>query len=467
MKRLYRMLSLVLLTATFLLLAACTADTGETVAVDPTQPGDSQPTLPAEPTVAEATEPAAEPVADPTAVPTPTFIPTPTAAATITGEAIAYVQNNTLFIRALDGGEAIPVEVCPEGSYCIMQYFKWSPDGQRLLYYYYDGENNSLRLADREGNVQTVSDDIAFVRPGDWSSDGRAITFLRATDNYTEGSDIEPPMRLHEVWTVAVGEAGAVGDAQLVGGIHMMPEGCGGGGRSQSEVLYENEGGTAYGYRMGVTEWTAQGILLYTLNCGNVGIGRFDMNSGEQLEAYDTALRNVTLNDTADRWYAVTGPPWSEDAADHQLATGTPDSLDVEIIPTSQPVELVFYGSVSGRLYYTVRELVERAELPDQGLYFSFFRAALWTIHSDGTGETLLWQAEDQAFASVAERPDGHILFTRVENDRPLYEAAQDATITDLDAYAPQRHIVQVPPTGGEPIVLIEDAGQPELTGAP
>jgi hypothetical protein len=141
----------------------------------------------------------------------------------------------------------------------------------------------------------------------------------------------------------------------------------------------------------------------------------------------------------------------------------------VAIIPTSQPVELVFYGPVSGRLYYTVRELVERAVLGDPGYeqYFPFYRSALWTMNPDGTDEALLWQAEDQAFARVTERPDGTILFTRVENERLLYETAQDATITDLSPYAPQRHIVQVPATGGEPAVVIANAGQPELSIGP
>ena len=313
-------------------------------------------------------------------MPTPTAIPTPTVAATITGEAPAYVQDNTLFIRALDGGEAIAVETCPESSICFLQYLKWSPDGQHLLYSYYAGEyyadeNDSLRLADRHGNVQTISDDIAYIRPGAWSPDGRAIAFFRPTNTSTEGSETEQAADVHEVWTAAVpsedlgaGSAdGAVGALQLVGPINMPPDGCGGGGRSQSEELYEKEGGTSYGYQMGVTDWTASGILLYTLNCGNVGIGRFDMNSAAQLEPFDTALRSLVLNDTRDRWFAVSGPPWSDEAADHQLVTGTPDSPAVEIIPTSQPVELVFYGPVSGRLYYTVRELVERAEVSDRG----------------------------------------------------------------------------------------------------
>jgi hypothetical protein len=312
--------------------------------------------------------------------------------------------------------------------------------------------------------VQTISDDIAFVRPAAWSPDGRTIAFLRATETYTEGSETEMPTQLHEVWTAAVGEDGTVGELQRVGNVNMMPPGCGGGGRSQSEVLYENEGGTAYGYLMGVTEWSASGILLYTTNCTNIGIGRFDLNSGTELEPLAGELRNLVLNDTRARWYAVSGPYWSEEAADHQIATGTPESPAVETIATSEPVELVFYGQASGRLYYTVRQLSERVEITDRGLFFAFYHSALWAINPDGSGETMLYQAEDQAFASVSERPDGSILFTRVENDRPLYEAAQDATITDLSPYSPQRHIMQIAPAGGEPTVLIEDAGQPAVS---
>jgi hypothetical protein len=513
MKRRYHILSLALLTATFLLLAACTAGTTEPATVPPTQPADSQPTvateaadaeaaeptaiptaatagatepaavsptepvdsqstLPTEPANAEATEPAAEPVAEPTAIPTPNAIPTPRATVAITGEAVAYVQDNTLFIRALAGGEAIAVETCPEGSYCQIQYLKWSPDGQRLLYYYNHSQNDigndSLRLADRQGNVQIVSEDIAGHQwLGAWSPDGRAIAFFRAS---LGRSETDPMAYVLEVWTAAIGVDGAVGELQPVGPINPTPnDGCGGGGRSQSEVLYENEGGTPYGYQMGVNEWTASGILLYTRNCWNVGIGRFDMNSGIELEPYDIALRSLVLNNTHDRWYAVTGPTYPPEATDNQLATGTPDSPAVAMIPTSQPVELVFFGPVSGRLYYTTRQLVERATAPDRdyGLEFAFYRAALWTMNPDGTGEKLLWQAEDQAFARLAERPDGSILFTRVENDRELYEAAQDATITNLSPYMPQRHIVQLPATGGELVVVIANAGQPANSKVP
>jgi hypothetical protein len=516
MKRLYRILCLVLLTAACLLLAACTAGptepatvsptqpadsqptvateaaddeatepaaeataiaasttaaTTEPAAVAPTEPGDSQSTLPTEPADAEATEPAAEPVAEPTALPTPTAIPTPRVAVTITGEAVAYAQDSNLFIRALDGDEAIAVETCPEGLYCELHYYlKWSPDGQRLLY----NLGGSLRLADRQGNVQIVSDDIASSQPGAWSPDGRAIAFFRPTNTYIQGSETEPDAEVHEVWTAAVpsedlgaGSAdGAVGALQLVGHVHIYT-GCGGCCLSQSQVLYVNEGGF-YGY-MAVIDWTASGILLYTNSCLNVGIGRFDMNSGTELEPFDIPLRGLALNNTGDRWYAVTGPTWPPEPADNQLVTGTPDSLAVEIIPTSQPVELVFYGPVSGRLYYTTRELVERAVLGDPGYeqYFPFYRSALWTINADGTGETLLWQAEDHAFARLTERPDGRILFTRVENERELYQAAQDANITDLAPYAPQRHIVQMPAIGGEPAVVIANAGQPSTTMVP
>ncbi|MCI0396000.1 MAG: hypothetical protein L0332_28250 [Chloroflexi bacterium] len=451
MKHPYRILFFVLFVVPFILLVGCTPGaTTEPAAVSATATAETQPATPAEPASTVAIEP------------TITATPAPVTAAV--GEAIAYMQGPTLYIRIMDSGETIPVETCPDGSYCILQYLKWSPAGRHLLYYYYDGQDSHLRLADRQGRPQTVSDEIAYVQPGAWSPDGRAIAFFRATDTYTEGSNTQPPAQVHEVWTVAVGEDGAVGAPQLAGVANMLAPGCGGAGRSESEVLYENEGGTSYGYLMGVMEWTAPGILLYTTNCANIGIGRFDLNSGTELEPFAVPLRNLVLNTARDRWFAVSGPSWSEEVPDHQIVTGTPDSLEIETLATSQPVELLFYGPVSGRLYYTARQLLEQAEVTDQGLYFAFFESALWTINPDGTGEALLWQSADQAFARLTERPDGAILFTRVENDRPLYEAAQDPAITDLSAYSPQRHIVQIPPAGGEPVVVIENAGQPALS---
>jgi hypothetical protein len=375
---------------------------------------------------------------------------------------LAYIQDKALIIQHPDG-ERITVEPCPQDAYCITQFLKWSPDGQHLLYYYYDGENDSLRLADPLGQVQVVADDVAFVMPGDWSPDGQAVVFLRPTDEHIEGSETTPPFHVHELWRAVLDASGVVQELQLVGSTNRLEDGCGGGGRSASEVLYENEGGTAYGYLMGVMEWTASGTLLYTNNCTNIGINRFDMNSAEDLPPFEVELRNLITDESSSKWFAITGPTWSTETESHQIAVGNPEETAVTIVPTSNPVELLFYGSQSGKLYYTTREFVESAEITAIGAYFHFFKSGLWQINQDGSEETLLWQGEDQGYAQVSETADGDILFVLVENDRPLYEALQNgsATMDEMGEYAPQRHIIRLT-VDGELRTGVNNAGQPE-----
>ena len=115
-------------------------------------------------------------------------------------------------------------------------------------------------------------------------------------------------------------------------------------------------------------------------------------------------------------------------------------------------------------MYYTTRELVESAEIPDLGAYFHFFKSGLWQINQDGSEETLLWQGEDQGYAQVSETADGDVLFVLVENDRPLYQAFQDGTATmdEMGEFAPQRHIMRLT-IDGEPQTVISNAGQPEI----
>lgn len=373
---------------------------------------------------------------------------------------LAYVQDKNLYIQQ-PNGESVTIETCPQDAYCMIQYLKWAPDGQHLLYYYYDGTNDSLRITDPMGQVQVVTDDSVYVLPGDWSLDGQAIVFLRPTEVHIEGTETTFPVHVHEVWTAALDDSGIVQEAQLVGNTARMEDGCGGGGRSPSEVLYENEGGTAYGYLMGVMEWTASDILLYTSNCTNVGINRFDMNSATDLPPFEAMLRNLILDETGRHWYAVTSPT---DGGSPQIATGTPEETAVTTIPTSNPVELVYYGDHTHKLYYTTREFIENKEIPDLGAYFQFYRATLWQINNDGSDEALLWQAGDQAYAQVSEVANGDILFVLVESDRPLYEALQEGTATmdDMGEFAPQRHIMRLS-SGGEPQLLISNAGQPEV----
>lgn len=411
----------------------------------------------------DPTEPAALPGPEP---PAHEMVDSLTAVA---AEAIAYVQDEQLFIRSLPDGEIVPVhtEPCPEDSYCALTYLKWSPDGQYLLYYYYDGSSKSLRVSDRQGHVQII-EDVAFSRPGGWSPDSRTIVYMKQTDTPAEVTE-ESFMGgwVYDVWTVAIAAEGSLETPERVGSWNSPGDGCGGGGRSPSEVLYENEGGTSYGYRMGVLEWSAQDILLFNRNCTNIGIGRFDMTTGTELPAFAQPLRNLVLNASGDRWYAATGYAWErEDPENNQLLTGTPDSLDVTVIPTSAKVELVFVGPVSGSLYYTERNQLTREEVAERGLYFGFFEAALWRIQPDGSGEErLLFGAEDHAYAGVTETAVGDLLFVLVENDRPLFAAAQEDAISEagLQAFMPQRHIVQLPAGGGEPQMVLSNAGQPAL----
>ncbi len=445
----------------------------------------------AEPILEAATdEPTSEPT-DPTAVPTqlpePTkvlaeapAIPTPPVRETVdnltavSADAIAYVQEDQLFIRTLPDGEPVTVyaEPCPEGSFCTLRYLKWSPDGQHLLFYVFDGTTSRLQVSDLAGAVQTVAEDTFYVLPGDWSPDGRTVAYMRPTGDYTQPTDEQPGGPVMGVWTVDLSQDGVIGTPEMVG-IWQAPDGgCGGGGRSISDVLYENEGGTSYGYLMAVLEWTAQDILLYTTNCTNIGIGRFDMATGTELPGFDRPLRNLVLNPAGDRWFAVTGYDWQtqeggSETDGNQLVTGTPDSTEVTVIPTSAPVELVFAGQHSGTLYYTERNSLGGESMDEKGMYFSFFASALWRIQPDGNGEErLLYGADHHSYAQVTETAAGDLIFVLVENERPLFEAAQFPELDEeaLQAYYPQRHIMQLAASGGEPSLILSNAGQPTVS---
>ena len=464
-------------------LAGCLPESTDQITVEVTR---EQPTATvavtesatAVPTTAAATaEPSPLPLPSPTAVPTEAIpLPAPPVredvdnVTAVSANAIAYVQNEQLFIRTLPDGNTVPVhtEPCPEGSYCSLDYLKWSPDGQFLLYTYYDGQSSSsLRVSDQQGNGQII-ENVAFIRPGDWSPDGRSIVFFRETETYFEADDTSPGGRLMEVWTVALAEDGQLQTPQLVGSWRQVGDGCGGGGRSRSEVLYEDEGGTPYGYKMAVTEWTAQNILLFNLICTNIGIGRFDMASGTELPSFEQPLRNLVLNNSGDRWYAVAGNTWDRDNPDNnQLVTGTPDSTEITLIPTSAKVELVFVGQSSGSLYYTERNPLGRESIDNRGLYFAYYESALWRIQPDGSGEERLLYGEDvHAYAQVEETAVNDLIFVLVENERPLAAAAQviQSNPDTLQAYYPQRHIMQLPASGGDPIMILSNAGQPALT---
>ena len=416
----------------------------------------------------------ATPPTEPTAVPTQeVIIPAPPEreaidqVTAVAADAIAYVQNDQVFIRTLPDGEPLPLtEPCATDLRCTAIHLKWSPDGQYLLFYYDDGIEISLRLSDRAGQTQSIADPL-FLQPAAWAPDSNTFAYFRKTDTLVEADEVNMAGWLNEVVTVTVAEDGTLEPATVVGTWTQREGGCGGGGRSLSEVLYENEGGTSYGYLMGVTEWSAQNILLFTTNCTQIGIGRFDMTTGEELPGYERPLRNLTLNNEGDRWYAVTGEAWdTADAEDNLLVTGTPDSVEVTTIPTSAKVELVFVGETSGTLYYTERTPLARESNDQLGVFLAEYEAAIWQLAPDGSDEQQLLAEEGaHAYAQLTETAVGDLLYVMVENERPFFEAAQIAEIdqTALIAYLPQRHIMQLSADGGTPTAVLTSAGQPAL----
>lgn len=424
------------------------------------------PTMPPPPTVtAVPTEPA---------LPQPPAVPSADAVIFGTDGYMAFVQAEQLFIQDLARAHPpILVDSCVGLEFCSHNFMKWSPDGQHLLYYRSENfESSEIRLATPDGRWQTIGTDANFIQPAAWSPDGRAIVYLRDTgemvevETYNEAAGEMMPWLVPalEVMTVQI-EDGVIGQPEVIGPLTLAGNGCGGGGRSPSEVLYENEGGTAYGYHMGVLDWTAQDILLYTHNCTNIGVGRYDLANAAQLEPFDIPVRSLVLSPDKRRWYAVSGHSWSTEPGNNELVTGVPEETAVTIIPTDDPVEMAFMGEQSGQLYFTTRTLL-REEVIDNGMGggFRFYETTLWQMDTETGLTTAVYQAEDHAFAQVQEAADGTLLFVRIENDVPLMEATEAGMTEDQRPdYLPKRHIVTLD-EAGELLYLVPDAGSTAVT---
>lgn len=462
-----------------LLLTACSGTTEEPTAVSPTDPTPTESlALPTMPPTAEPTEIPA------TAAPPPTVTavateegsappPTVPAADDVTfgdeGGYMAFVQNEALYIQDLArANQPVLIDECAdEAEFCGHHFLKWSPDGQYLLYYRSEDFVGEIRLATPQGEWQTIGTESHFFHPAAWSPDGSQIAYLRDTGETIEAEMVDPTsdevitatVPLVEVMTIDL-QNGLVDESQLNGTLALGQPGCGGGGRSPSEVLYEEEGGTSYGYIMGVLEWTAQDILLFTTNCTNVGIGRYDMAAAEQLEPFDTPLRNLVLSPDKTVWYAVSGNTWASEPGNNELVTGDPEDTAVTTIPTSNPVEMLFIGNQSGNVYVTSRVLIgEDGADNTMGGTYRFYETTLWQVDAESGEETAVYQAEDHAVAKVQEAPDGTLLFVRVENDIPLADAVKAGIPQERwPDYMPKRHIVALD-EAGELLYLVPDAG--------
>lgn len=407
----------------------------------------------------------------------------------------AFVRNEVLYIH-VDGNE-LEIEDCRQNR-CDIFYPTWSPGGNFLLYYVGmrpeigdDGQisgemsANLLRVARLDGKRETLTDQAAFLRPAGWSPHSETVVYFKATNRWAEEDTPLGLGEVFEVWTAEIEDEGGFGDApapdELLGdrvgnyvGEVIFGTGCGGGGRSESAVAYEREGGFAYGYLAGIVEWAADDILLYSNNCTSAGVGRFDLQSGERLEPYWLPLRSLALNEARDAWVAI------DDRG--QLVMGTPAGLELIRLENTHRAELVYWGNTQlgnnsdtgnrgETFYYTTLENSYVADLAQQvgaiegDIWVSpFFDEAQASIrrYDVATGvDSLVWMGSDYAYARIHQSESGALLFSAIEPGDRLRQAIEEEQLNaeNWRDFLPSVHIQMLPDGASLPVQLFPHAG--------
>lgn len=392
---------------------------------------------------------------------------------------IAYQQNGRTWLDEADGTDApVEVPVCPptDDSRACAPQVHWSPDGTHFFYETAVSSRYILIISDLQGNQQGFTISMQPYRTPVWSQDGRQIILFVGTnrpwgDHFNGDISANELGFLDEVWQLQLDASGTWLPPQKLTELETPGIGCGGGGYSVSDYLYESQGG----FTMGLTAaqkmfWTTDDVIIYHLSCDYYlaqGYGRYDIKTNQQLDPYSGRLHGLVLDASGSRWYAITGQEDGEDAPmANRLVTGTVNELGVEVVETAVSVEMVFVGKYSGRLYYTSREQTDRIDIShisqnsfESPPYFHFYRSQLWTIQPDGSDERLLWESDDHSYSRFTETPDGDLLFVLIENDVARFEAlTSDVPEAEWPDHFPHTHIMRLSPNALEPEIYIEDA---------
>ena len=390
---------------------------------------------------------------------------------------ITYQRNRQLWLAKADlSGDPLKLAECPDQDtvICYQPGVHWSPDGSHFFYEItVDGEHRIL-VSDLQGQQQGYRISRPPSRDPVWSPDGNSIIFFVVDPNRPWGDHSDRDLSpldfgfIDEVWQLQKDASGRWLAPLKLTDLETPGIGCGGGGGSISDALYDIQGGFALGYHAArKMVWTNDDVIIYPLTCDYwQGYGRIDTQTWQPLEPYSGLLRGLTLDSSGSRWYAVTGLNRDDDPNNNRLVTGTAGGTAYEVIETAVPVEMVFVGSYSGRLYYTAREQFDHKDLSEQikwnksvPPYFNFYHTQLWTILPDGTDERLLWESDDHSYSRVTETMHGDFLFVLVENDVDLYEAiASGAPEEEWIEHLPHTHIMRLSFSDIEPEIWLEDA---------
>jgi hypothetical protein len=395
---------------------------------------------------------------------------------------VAYQQDEQLWLSKEDlSANPSPIKIaeCAERNkvICELPRIHWSPDGSHFFYQTTVDDDHRLIISDLQGQQQGYRISPRPSLNPVWSRDGSKIVLFVKTnrpwgDHNNQDSSALDYGFIDEVWQLQMEASGTWLAPQKLTDLETPGIGCGGGGASVSDTLYDTQGGFALGYQAAQQMvWTTDDVIIYPLTCDYWrGYGRFDAETGQPLAPYSGELRGLTLDSSGSRWYAVTGHNRDDDPTNNRLLTGTAANTTYEVIETAVPVEMVFVGSQSGRIYYSARERIDQKDLSAQVewnesvplsnyTYFNFYHTQLWTIQSDGTGERLLWESDNHSYSRVTETMDGDVLFVLVENDVDLYETmASGAPAEEWPKQLPRTHIMLLSLGNPEPEILLEDA---------
>jgi hypothetical protein len=390
---------------------------------------------------------------------------------------ITYQKDRQLWLSQADlSGQPLKLAQCIDQRkvICSLPGIAWSPDGSHFLYETTVNGEHRLLISDLQGQQQGFRLSHLPSRDPVWSPDGKKIILFVKDASRPWGDHTSQDFSaldfgfIDEVWQLQIDASGRWLAPQKVADLETPGIGCGGGGGSTSDALYDIQGGFALGYQAARRMvWTNDDVIIYPLTCDYwQGYGRLDTQTWQPLAPYNGLLRGIVLDSSGSRWYAVTGLNRDDDPNNNRLVTGTAGGTTYEVIDTAVPVEMVFVGSQSGRLYYTARQLLEHKDLSEQikwdksvEPYFNFYHTQLWTILPDGTDERLLWESDAHSLSRITETTGGDLLFVLVENDVDLYEViAGGAPEEEWIEHLPRTHIMRLSPDGNEPEIWLEDA---------